>query len=320
MQKILVTGAAGQIGSELTMALREGYGNENVIAAGHKKKPDNPLLESGPFHFIDCTEINTVAEMVKKYKVDTIYHLAALLSAVAEEKPQRAWNVNMIGLYNVLEVARTYKCSVFTPSSIGAFGPSTPLDKTPQDTIQRPNTMYGITKVAGELLCDYYFKRFGVDTRGVRYPGIISYKTPPGGGTTDYAVEIYYHAIKRRKYTCYLKKGTYLDMMYMPDALKAAIDLMEASPAKLKHRNAFNVTAMSVATEDIGAEIKKIIPEFAMDFNIDPLRQAIADSWPNSMDDSAAREEWGWQPEYDLVSMTQDMMGKLSQKLGIRID
>jgi len=320
MQKILVTGAAGQIGSELTMALREGYGNENVIAAGHKKKPDNPLLESGPFHFIDCTEINTVAEMVKKYKVDTIYHLAALLSAVAEEKPQRAWNVNMIGLYNVLEVARTYKCSVFTPSSIGAFGPSTPLDKTPQDTIQRPNTMYGITKVAGELLCDYYFKRFGVDTRGVRYPGIISYKTPPGGGTTDYAVEIYYHAIKRRKYTCYLKKGTYLDMMYMPDALKAAIDLMEASPAKLKHRNAFNVTAMSVAPEDIGAEIKKIIPEFAMDFNIDPLRQAIADSWPNSMDDSAAREEWGWQPEYDLVSMTQDMMGKLSQKLGIRID
>jgi nucleoside-diphosphate-sugar epimerase len=320
MQKILVTGAAGQIGSELTMALREGYGNQNVIAAGHKKKPDNPLLESGPFHFIDCTEINTVAEMVKKYKVDTIYHLAALLSAVAEEKPQRAWNVNMIGLYNVLEVARTYTCSVFTPSSIGAFGPSTPLDKTPQDTIQRPNTMYGITKVAGELLCDYYFKRFGVDTRGVRYPGITSYKTPPGGGTTDYAVEIYYHAIKRRKYTCYLKKGTYLDMMYMPDALKAAIDLMEASPAKLKHRNAFNVTAMSVAPEDIGAEIKKIIPEFAMDFNIDPLRQAIADSWPNSMDDSAAREEWGWQPEYDLVSMTQDMMGKLSQKLGIRID
>jgi nucleoside-diphosphate-sugar epimerase len=320
MQKILVTGAAGQIGSELTMALREGYGNQNVIAAGHKKKPDNPLLESGPFHFIDCTEINTVAEMVKKYNVDTIYHLAALLSAVAEEKPQRAWNVNMIGLYNVLEVARTYTCSVFTPSSIGAFGPSTPLDKTPQDTIQRPNTMYGITKVAGELLCDYYFKRFGVDTRGVRYPGIISYKTPPGGGTTDYAVEIYYHAIKRRKYTCYLKKGTYLDMMYMPDALKAAIDLMEASPAKLKHRNAFNVTAMSVAPEDIGAEIKKIIPEFAMDFNIDPLRQAIADSWPNSMDDSAAREEWGWQPEYDLVSMTQDMMGKLSQKLGIRID
>jgi nucleoside-diphosphate-sugar epimerase len=320
MRKILVTGAAGQIGSELTMALRERYGNENVIAAGHKTKPDDALIESGPFHFIDCTEISTVAEVVKKYKVDTIYHLAALLSAVAEEKPQLAWNVNMIGLYNVLEVARMYECSVFTPSSIGAFGPTTPLDKTPQDTIQRPNTMYGVTKVAGELLCDYYFKRFGVDTRGVRYPGIISYKTPPGGGTTDYAVEIYYRAIEHKKYTCYLKKGTYLDMMYMPDALKAAIDLMEASPAKLNHRNAFNVTAMSVAPENIAAEIEKIVPEFTMDFKIDPLRQAIADSWPNSMDDGAAREEWEWQPEYDLVSMTQDMIEKLSQKLGIRRD
>ncbi len=318
MQRILVTGAAGQIGSELTIALRERYGNENVIATGHKTKPDSGLIESGPFHFIDCREISTVAEMVKKYKVDTIYHLAALLSAVAEENPQRAWDVNMIGLYNILEVAREYTCSVFTPSSIGAFGPTTPLDKTPQDTIQRPNTMYGVTKVAGELLCDYYFKRFGVDTRGVRYPGIISYKTPPGGGTTDYAVEIYYCAIKQGKYTCYLKKGTYLDMMYMPDALKAAIDLMEASPAKLKHRNAFNVTAMSVAPEDIGSEINKLIPEFTMDFTIDPLRQAIADSWPNSMDDTAAREEWGWQPEYDLVSMTRDMIEKLSQKLGMR--
>ncbi len=317
MRKILVTGAAGQIGSELTIALRQRYGNENVIATGHKTKPDDALIESGPFHFIDCTEISTVAEVVKKYKVDTIYHLAALLSAVAEEKPQRAWNVNMIGLYNVLEVARTYECSIFTPSSIGAFGPTTPLDKTPQVTIQRPNTMYGVTKVAGELLCDYYFKRFGVDTRGVRYPGIISYKTPPGGGTTDYAVEIYYCAIEHKRYTCYLKKGTYLDMMYMPDALKAAIDLMEVSPAKLKHRNAFNVTAMSVAPENIAAEIQKIIPEFTMDFKIDPLRQAIADSWPNSMDDGAAREEWEWQPAYDLASMTHDMMEKLSQKLGI---
>ena len=319
MQKILVTGAVGQIGSELTMVLRKKYGNENVIATGHKKKPEETLLESGPFHFIDCTEINTFVEMVKKYKVDIIYHLAAILSAVAEEKPQLAWNVNMIGLHNVLEVARNYRCRVFTPSSIGAFGSTTPLNRTPQDTIQRPNTMYGVTKVAGELLCDYYFKRFGVDTRGVRYPGIISYKTPPGGGTTDYAVEIYYHAIKQKKYTCYLKKGTYLDMMYMPDALKAAIDLMEANPAKLKHRNAFNVTAMSVAPEDIAAEIKRIIPEFTIDFKIDPLRQAIADSWPNNMDDSAACEEWGWQPEYDLESMTKDMIEKLSQKLKIKI-
>jgi nucleoside-diphosphate-sugar epimerase len=315
MRKILVTGAAGQIGSELTMALREKYGNENVIATGHKTKPDRALLESGPFHFIDCADIRTVDDVVRNYKVGTIYHLAALLSAVAEKDPQLAWSVNMIGLYNVLEVARTCKCSVFTPSSIGAFGPSTPLNKTPQDTVQRPNTMYGVTKVAGELLCDYYFKRFGVDTRGVRYPGIISYKTLPGGGTTDYAVDIYYQAIKERKYTCYLKKGTYLDMMYMPDALKAAIDLMEANPAKLTYRNAFNVTAMSVAPEDIAAEIKKIIPEFTIDFKIDPLRQAIADSWPNNMDDSAAREQWGWQPEHDLESMTKDMIEKLSLKL-----
>ena len=315
MQKILVTGAAGQIGSELTMVLREKYGNENVIGAGHKKRPDKTLLESGPFHFIDCTKIETIAEVVKKYRVDTIYHLAALLSAVAEADPQLAWKVNMIGLYNMLEVAREYKCSVFTPSSIGAFGPTTPSDNTPQDTIQRPGTMYGITKVTGELLCDYYFKKFDVDTRGVRFPGLISYKTPPGGGTTDYAAEIFYEAIKHEKYICYLKEGTYLDMMYMPDALKAAVDLMEADPTKLKHRNAFNVSAMSFAPEHIAAEIKKTIPEFTMDFKIDPLRQAIADSWPNNMDDSAAREEWGWRPEYDLESMTKDMIEKLSQKI-----
>ena len=317
MRKILVTGAAGQIGSELTMVLREKYGHQNVIATGHKTKPDKDLLESGPFHFIDCTNIDTISEIVKKHEVSTIYHLAAILSALAEDNPSLAWNVNMIGLYNVLEVAREYKCAVFTPSSIGAFGPTTPLDKTPQDTIQRPSTMYGVTKVAGELLCDYYFKRYGVDTRGVRYPGLISYKTLPGGGTTDYAVQIYYDAIKYRRYTCYLKEGTYLDMMYMPDALKAAIDLMEANPAKLNHRNAFNVTAMSIAPEDIAAEIKKIIPEFTLDFKVDSLRQSIADSWPNSMDDTAAREDWGWQPEYDLASMTKDMIDRLSQKLGI---
>ena len=320
MQKILVTGAAGQIGSELTMALRRKYGNENVIGTAHKTKPDEALLESGPCHFIDCTEISTIAEMVKKYEVDTIYHLASILSAVAEQNPQFAWNVNMFGLYNVLEVAREYKCAVFTPSSIGAFGPAAPLNKTPQDTIQRPSTMYGITKVAGELLCDYYFKRFGVDTRGVRYPGLISYKTLPGGGTTDYAVEIFYEAVKQRKYTCYLKAGTYLDMMYMPDALRAAIDLMEANPSRLKHRNAFNVTAMSVAPEDIAAEIKRIIPEFTMDFKVDPVRQAIAESWPNNMDDSAAREEWGWKPEYELESMTKDMIENISQKPKIKID
>ena len=320
MQKILVTGAAGQIGSELTMVLRKTYGSDNVIATGHKTKPDKTVFESGPCHFIDCTEINTIAEMVKKYKVDTIYHLASMLSAVAEKNPQLAWNVNMFGLYNVLEVARENKCCVFFPSSIGAFGPTTPLDNTPQDTIQRPNTMYGVTKVAGELLCDYYCKRFGVDTRGVRYPGLISYKTLPGGGTTDYAVEIFYEAIKQKKYTCFLKAGTYLDMMYMPDALRAAIELMEANPDKLKHRNAFNVTAMSFAPEHIAASIKRILPEFTMDFKIDPIRQAIAESWPNNMDDNAARQEWGWKPEYDLESMTKDMVDKVSQKLKIKID
>lgn len=316
MKKIMVTGAAGQIGSELTFTLRERYGSNHVIATGHNKKPDPSLMDSGPFHFIDCTIPETVADIVKTYRVDTIYHLAAVLSAKAEENPQLAWDANLVGLYNVLEVAREYGCAVFTPSSIGAFGPTTPLDNTPQDTIQRPNTMYGVTKVAGELLCDYYFKRYGVDTRGTRFPGLISYKTPPGGGTTDYAVEIFYRALEDRRYTCYLREGTYLDMMYMPDALKAAVDLMEVDPSRLKHRNAFNVTAMSFAPEHIAAEIRKHIPEFTMDYRVDPLRQAIAESWPNSMDDTAAREEWGWTPDFDLETMTRDMIEKLSQKLG----
>ncbi|MEJ2536397.1 MAG: NAD-dependent epimerase/dehydratase family protein, partial [Calditrichia bacterium] len=230
-------------------------------------------------------------------------------------KPQLAWDVNINGLYNVLELAREFKCAVFTPSSIGAFGPGTPLDNTPQETIQRPNTMYGVTKVAGELLCDYYYKRFKVDTRGLRYPGIISNETLPGGGTTDYAVEIYYEAIKKKKYTCFLKQGTKLDMMYMPDALEGAIKLMETDTSKLKHRNAFNVTAMSFAPEDIYAEIKKHIPDFTMDYKVDPVRQGIADSWPNSMDDSAARKEWGWKPKYNLSEMTKDMLKVLSKKL-----
>jgi nucleoside-diphosphate-sugar epimerase len=315
MKKIMVTGAVGQIGSELTMVLREKYGNDNVIATGHKSKPGEKLLNSGPFQFINCSDIKTVDKVVKKYNVNTIYHLATLLSAVAEENPHLAWDVNINGLYNVLEVARERNCAVFTPSSIGAFGPGTPLDNTPQDTIQRPNTMYGVTKVTGELLCDYYYKRFGVDTRGLRYPGIISYETLPGGGTTDYAVEIFYEAIKNKKYTCFLKQGTYLDMMYMPDAINSAINLMEADPAKLKHRNAFNVTAMSFDPEGIANEINKIIPDFTIDYKVDPTRQAIAESWPNNMDDSAAREEWGWKPEYNLESMTKDMIEKLTIKL-----
>ena len=315
MKKVLVTGAAGQIGSELTGVLRDIYGNDQIIAAGHVKRPGRELLESGPFHVIDCTKIDTVADLVEKYNIDTIYHLAAILSASAEKNPKLAWDVNVNGLYNILEVARQYKCAVFTPSSIAAFGPNTPRDKTPQDTTQRPTTLYGITKVTGELLCNYYYNKFGVDARGVRFPGLISYKTPPGGGTTDYAVEIYFEAVRHQKYTCYLKAETFLDMMYMPDALRAAVELMEAAPSKLIHRNAFNVSAMTVAPETIAAEIKKIIPEFSLDFKIDPFRQAIADSWPNSLDDSAAREEWGWQPEYDLESMTRDMIENI-KKIG----
>jgi len=315
MKKILITGALGQIGSELTMYLRKLYGDSNVIATD--KNPNGPakVIESGPFEAVDVTDANKLAEVIKKYNPDTVIHLAAILSAVGEAKPDLAWNVNMNGLYNVLEIARELKLSVFTPSSIAAFGPSTPRIKTPQDTIQRPTTMYGVTKVAGELLCDYYFQKYGVDTRGVRYPGLISYETLPGGGTTDYAVHIYYEAIKNKKYTSYIKEGTYLDMMYMPDALDAIVQLMEADPTKLVHRNAFNITAMSFAPEHIAIEIKKHIPEFEIDYNVDPVRQTIAESWPDSLDDSAARAEWGWNPKYDLASMTVDMLEKLREKL-----
>lgn len=315
MKRILVTGSVGQIGSELTMLLRELYGHANVVAGGNRTKPTGKLLESGPFEIVDCTDAQKISETVKKYKIDTIFHLAAILSAVAEEKPDLAWNVNINALYNVLEVARENNCAVFTPSSIGAFGPTTPADDTPQDTIQRPNTMYGVTKVAGELLCDYYYKRFNVDTRGVRYPGIISNETLPGGGTTDYAVDIYYEAIKHKKYTSFLKAGTFLDMMYMPDALKAAVDLMEADPNKLIHRNAFNVSTMSFDPEMLADSIKKHIPEFELDYEVDRVKQEIADSWPNNMDDSAAVEEWGWNYDYDLPKMTEDMLKVLKKKL-----
>jgi nucleoside-diphosphate-sugar epimerase len=253
--------------------------------------------------------------VVRRNQIGTIYHLAALLSATAESKPQVAWEVNIGSLYDILEVARENRCAVFHPSSIGAFGPDTPKENTPQDTVQRPTTMYGVTKVAGELLCDYYFHRFGVDTRGVRFPGLISYGAPPGGGTTDYAVEIFYEAIRHRHFTCFLEPQTRLDMMYMPDAIKAAIDVMEADPAKLVHRNAFNVTAMNFTPEELAAEIRKHIPELTLDYNADPIRQAIADSWPDSLDDSAARQEWGWSPDYDLGAMVADMFENLGKKI-----
>jgi nucleoside-diphosphate-sugar epimerase len=220
----------------------------------------------------------------------------------------------MEGLYNVLEAARKHGCSIFFPSSIGAFGPGTPLDGTPQDTVMRPSSMYGVTKVSGELLCDYYHGRYGVDTRGVRYPGIISNGVMPGGGTTDYAVEIFYSALREKHYTCFLEKGTSLDMMYMPDAIKAAIDLMEADPERLHHRNSFNISAMHFTPEELSAEIKKHIPEFEMDYNVDPVRQKIADSWPNYMDDSTARREWGWEPVYTIESMTEDMLRILKKR------
>lgn len=309
---ILVTGALGQIGSELVNALRQRYGEDTVIGSDIRMPPRG---NEGPFEFVDCTNQRSIDEVIRRHRVGTIYHLAALLSAVAESKPQVAWEVNMDGLYWVLEVARENRCAVFFPSSIGAFGPGTPKDGTPQDTVQRPTTMYGVTKVAGELLCDYYFQRFGVDARGVRFPGLISYGAPPGGGTTDYAVEIFYEAIRHRHYTCFLEPDTRLDMMYMPDAIKAVIGVMEADRASLEHRNAFNVTAMNFTPEELAAEIRKHIPEFEIDYHIDPVRQAIADSWPNSLDDSAARSEWGWSPDYDLSAMVADMLENLRKKL-----
>ena len=314
MNRILVTGATGQIGSELVPELRKRYGTDNVIAAVHKTQPDRELLEGGPFLSLDVRDADSAEKVIKEYRIDTIYHLAALLSAAAERDPGLAWDVNMNGIRNILEAARKFNLSVFFPSSIGAFGPSTPADNTPQDTIQRPTTIYGITKLAGELLCDYYFRRYGVDTRGLRFPGLISYKTLPRGGTTDYAVEIFYAAVREKRYECFLKQGTRLEMMYMHDAIRAAIEFMEADAERLIHRNAFNITAMSLAPEDIYAEIKKHIPDFIMTYRVDPMRQAIADSWPHHMDDSAARREWGWRPEYNLATMTREMIKRLSGK------
>ena len=315
MKNVLVIGSTGQIGSELTMKLRSIYGGNIVAGYIPGAEPKGELLESGPSAIVDITNEQQIAETVSKYNIDTIYNLAALLSAVAEAKPQLAWKIGMGGLFNVLEVAREMHCAVFTPSSIGVFGNNTPKDKTPQDTIRNPRTMYGVTKVSGELLSDYYNIRFGVDTRSVRFPGLISYVTPPGGGTTDYAVDIYYSAAKGEKFVCPIAAGTFMDMMYMPDALNAAITLMEADPTKLIHRNAFNIASMSFDPETIYQAIRKHVPQFEMIYDIDPLKQRIADSWPDSLDDTCAREEWGWKPAYDLESMTVDMLEKLRAKL-----
>ncbi len=312
MDSILVTGAAGQIGAELVPALRDRYGAARVIATDIRIPT---VSTDGPFEHLDCTKPDQIQELVRRYGVRTIYHLAAMLSAIAEEKPQAAWELNMGGLYHVLETARQYRCAVFFPSSIGAFGATTPPDQTPQDTVQRPTTIYGVTKVSGELLADYYARRFGVDIRGLRLPGLISHVALPGGGTTDYAVEIFYQAIRYRHYRCFLQPDTALDMMYMPDAIRAILQLMEADPARLIHRNAFNITAMNFTPERLAAEIRKHIPDFRIDYEIDPMRQAIADSWPRSVDDSAARAEWGWSPRYDIEAMTTDMLETLGVKL-----
>ncbi|MGX6962470.1 L-threonine 3-dehydrogenase [Vagococcus xieshaowenii] len=315
MKKVLVTGCLGQIGSELVERLRNDLGVENVIATDIRKPEGNPTVENGIFETLDVMDYEAMKTLASKYEVDTLIHLAALLSAVAEAKPQLGWELNMGGLVNALEVAREFNLKFFTPSSIGAFGPNTPKDNTPQDTIQRPTTMYGVTKVSGELLCDYYHTKFGVDTRGVRFPGLISYKTLPGGGTTDYAVDIYYEAIKKGSYSSFIGEGTYMDMMYMPDAIDAIVKLLNADPEKLVHRNAFNISAMAFEPEQIKESIQKVFPDFTMTYDVDPVRQGIANSWPNSIDSTCAKNEWGFAPKYDLDAMTRDMIEKLSEKL-----
>lgn len=315
MERVIVTGCLGQIGTELVARLRKELGTANVLATDIRMPEDNPTVENGEFKVLDVLDKDRMFKLAYAFKADTMIHLASLLSSVAEDRPQNAWYINMTGLTNALEVARELDLLFFTPSSIGAFGPGTPKIDTPQDTIQRPKTMYGITKVAGELLCDYYFNKFGVDTRGVRFPGLISYDTLPGGGTTDYAVEIYYEAIKNNHYVCPIKEGTYMDMMYMPDAIDAIMMLLRADGSKLVHRNAFNISAMSFSPELIAKSIKKYRPEFTMSYEVNPKLQAIADSWPNSLDCHCAKEEWGFSPKYDLDKMTQDMLKKLEEKL-----
>jgi nucleoside-diphosphate-sugar epimerase len=314
MRRLLVLGATGQIGSELTLELRARYGGDHVVAAGHRRKPSDKLRRTGPFTYLDVTQKSRVEQVIEDYEIDTIYHLATVLSAVGEQHPQLAWDVNLTGLYNVLELAREHNLTrVFWPSSIAVFGPETPRINTPQATVLIPTTMYGVTKVAGELLCNYYFLRYGVDTRCVRYPGIISSETPPGGGTTDYAVEIFYDAIRTQHYTCFLREDTVLPMMYMPDCIKAAVQIMEADSSTIKHRVGYNVAGVSFSAGDLVAEIRKHVPDLECVYAPD-FRQQIADSWPMSLDDRVAREEWGWNPDYDLASMTRDMIEKLTKR------
>ncbi len=315
IQRILVTGALGQIGSELTVELRNRYGSENIVASDIKSDANSSVVNGGPWSILDVTDFEAVSNLIREYKIDTIFHMAAILSATGEKNPLLCWSVNMDGTLNILETAREKSLvRVIIPSSIAAFGPETPRENTPQKTILRPKTIYGVTKVSGELLCDYYVHRFGVDVRGLRYPGIISSETPPGGGTTDYAVEIYYKAIEEGRYTCFVRRNTMLPMMYMPDCIKATLDLADADFDNLSHHSDFNVGALSVTAGDIAESISKFIPGFEVTYEPD-FRQAIADTWPSSIDDSLARKEWGWEPDWDLDSMTADMLEKLRRKL-----
>ena len=313
MKNILVIGAAGQIGSELVPELRaRGY---MTVAAGSGRTPLPEHLTDGPTATVNLLDHDALDAVIKHFNIDTVFNLAAILSAVGESKPMAAWNLGVNGVIGLLELARDRKLSVFTPSSIGVFGPETPHDLTPQDTVCRPRTMYGITKVAGELLSDYYRAKYGVDARSVRYPGLISYVTPPGGGSTDYAVDIYWKAIEKGVYRCPLKAGTYLPMMFMPDALRAAIELMEADASRLKHFNSFNVGALSFDPEEVAASIQKRLSGFKLEYDVNPLLQSIADSWPDDLDDTAAREEWDWAPKYNLDQMTNVMLDAITKRV-----
>lgn len=311
--KILVVGASGQIGSELTLKLRELHGNENVIASD-LKEGGNELMESGPFEVVDATDQVHIEEIVTKYGITDVYLMAALLSATAEKMPMKAWELNMDSLFIILNLAKENKIAkVFWPSSIAVFGPTTPKNNTPQRTVMEPSTVYGISKQSGERWCEYYFNKFGVDVRSLRYPGIISYKTLPGGGTTDYAIEIFHEAIEKGRYTSFLSEETNLPMMFMEDAIKATVDIMAAEPEKVKVRSSYNLAAMSFTPKELAAEIKRLIPEFEIDYNPD-FRQNIADSWPGSIDDNDARSDWGWQHDFDLPELTRAMLEGLGNK------